>query len=244
MRHAGDGYAQQESNSRTLLKYALGLLKEKAETKLIDISDYPINQCRQCYSTSENLCHYPCDCYDDPINDIVLPEIGSADGIIFASPTFNGNMPPILSALFSRMLCMEEFEGTKDPLVAKVGACIVTCHEDGAMATANSILNNCMEYSFIIPPASIVYHKSSNQRSTIFNKEALAQDFLVLKNISMMIIDVYNMCNLIKNSDIKWGKYEYSRYPASDAEKHKTFRYNQEFMRYLEFIGKIDDDDQ
>jgi multimeric flavodoxin WrbA len=107
-------YAQEKSNSETLLEEALNECKKLgAKTELIKLRNYSIKPCKACYSTTNTQCHYPCSCYPrgtiegDDMSNILYDKVIVADAIIFATPVNNFKVSSFMSLFMDRLISLD-----------------------------------------------------------------------------------------------------------------------------------------
>lgn len=101
------GSNRQNGNTAELLNAALDGVKEiipDAETEFINLYDVPFNGCKSCFACKKiNGRHYGKCVYNDDFKSI-LERIVDADGLIFGSPIYFGDVSGNMRCLLERLL--------------------------------------------------------------------------------------------------------------------------------------------
>lgn len=113
---------QEDPKSLVLSKKAVNIAKRMgADAKLLDLSrvtsekNKRIWPCKGCYSTSPALCHVGCSCFPDTslnqtpdwMNEEIYELLVECHGLMIIAPVYWYSRPPILSAMLSRMVCLD-----------------------------------------------------------------------------------------------------------------------------------------
>ena len=151
---AFNGSARKNSNTATLVNYALDeLKKEGIETELIQLAGKEIRGCSACYKCFENK-NKRCAVDNDVVNDCIEKMI-KADGIILASPTYFADVSAELKALIERAGFVSKANG--DPYKRKVGAAVVAVRRAGSIHAFDSI-NHFFLIGQMIVPGSLYWN--------------------------------------------------------------------------------------
>jgi multimeric flavodoxin WrbA len=145
---AFNGSPREEGNTSMLINLVLDeLQKEGIETELVQIGGMPIHGCRACFKCVANQ-NQRCSQTDDLLNEH-LEKMIQADGIIFGSPTYHGDITSELKALIDRAGQVSKVNGTL--FKRKVGAAVVAVRRAGSVHAISSIHHMLLMNEMIIP---------------------------------------------------------------------------------------------
>jgi multimeric flavodoxin WrbA len=148
---AFNGSPRKNGNTSTLINMVLDELKQEGiETELIQLGGRQIHGCRACFKCVGNQ-DQRCAQDDDILNEM-LAKMLEADGIIFGSPTYHGDITPELSALIDRSGLVSKVNGTL--FRRKVGAAVVAVRRAGSIHAISSVHHMLLMNEMIIPGSS------------------------------------------------------------------------------------------
>jgi len=151
---AFNGSARKDGNTAILISTVFGELNNAAiATEMVQLSGKKMRGCTACYKCWENK-DQRCAVKDDYVNECIEKMI-SADGIIFASPTYFADVSAELKALIDRAGMVSKANG--DMLKRKVGASVVAERRGGAIHVFDTI-NHFFLISQMIVPGSIYWN--------------------------------------------------------------------------------------
>lgn len=107
--YAINGSPRKTNNTATLLQAALEGVQgahpdQPVETELVHLRDLKFESCRSCFACKRlGGKHYGQCALTDSLTP-VLEKLGQADGIIFGSPIYFGNITGLLKSFFERLL--------------------------------------------------------------------------------------------------------------------------------------------
>jgi multimeric flavodoxin WrbA len=151
---AFNGSPRVEGNTSQLLdRLFVPLAAAGIETEKIDIAPARPRGCTACMKCAENQ-DRKCVIATDPVNEWIAKMI-EADGIVFASPTYFGNVTAEMKALIDRAGFVAR---VNDNLFArKVGAAVVAVRRGGAVPTFDAI-NHMFQINEMILVGSIYWN--------------------------------------------------------------------------------------
>ena len=148
---AFNGSPRKKGNTSTLIDIVLEeLRKEGLETEIIQIGGTPIHGCRACFKCAANQ-DKRCSQDDDALNRH-FDKMLEADGIIFGSPTYHGDVTPELKALIDRAGMVSKLNGTL--FRRKVGAAVVAVRRAGSVHAISSVHHMLLMNEMIVPGSS------------------------------------------------------------------------------------------
>jgi multimeric flavodoxin WrbA len=148
---AFNGSPRKKGNTSLLINVVLDeLKKEGVETEIVQIGGTPIHGCRACFKCMTNR-DKRCSQNDDALNKY-LEMMLEADGLIFGSPTYHGDVTPELKALIDRAGLVSKVNGTL--FRRKVGAAVVAVRRAGSIHAISSIHHMMLMNEMVIPGSS------------------------------------------------------------------------------------------
>ncbi len=148
---AFNGSPRKEGNTNSLINMVFEELhKESIETEIYQFQGKKIRGCIACMQCMKNQ-DKRCGNTNDVVNECI-EKIQSADGVIFGSPTYFGNVTAELKALIDRAGLVSMVNGQM--FARKVGAAVVAVRRAGGVETFNSINNFFFLNQMIIPGSS------------------------------------------------------------------------------------------
>jgi multimeric flavodoxin WrbA len=147
---AFNGSARKDGNTGRLIDMAAEELgKEGIETEKIWIGGGKLRGCLACMKCAENR-DGKCVINSDPLNEYIEKIMG-AEGMIFGSPTYFGNVSPDIKALIDRAGLVSMVNGCL--FKRKVGAPVIAVRRGGAVDVSNAI-NHFFFLNQVIVPGS------------------------------------------------------------------------------------------
>ncbi|KKN96878.1 hypothetical protein LCGC14_0165220 [marine sediment metagenome] len=101
--------AHELSNSQLLLREGLEAVldDEDVEIREVNLREYQIEYCNNCYSTCSALCGFPCNCFPfDPMQDL-YPEVLACDVLLLSTGVNQSAMSSRLKAFCDRLISMD-----------------------------------------------------------------------------------------------------------------------------------------
>jgi len=151
---AFNGSARENGNTGRLIDVVFAeLQKEKIETEKIWIGGGKIRGCTAFMKCAANR-DKKCIINNDPLNGYIEKMI-DADGMIFGSPTYFGNVSPDIKMLIDRAGLVSMVNGCL--FKRKVGAPVIAVRRGGAVDVSNAI-NHFFFLNQVIVPGSIYWN--------------------------------------------------------------------------------------
>jgi len=151
---AFNGSARKDGNTAIMIREVFGVLnREGIETEMIQLAGETIRGCTacfQCYERKNKRCAVSGDIVNHCIENML-----SADGIIFASPTYFADISSEMKALIDRAGMTSRANG--DMLKRKAGAAVISVRRGGAVHAFDSI-NHFFFIGQMIVPGSIYWN--------------------------------------------------------------------------------------
>lgn len=122
------GSPRKNGNTAKLLSMFEDKIRNTHNFERINITDYNMNGCIECYKCKETTNEPGCVQKDDALS--ILEKMIQADAIVYASPLFCWSFSSQIKPLIDRHFCLVSGEGTSDytSLVSgKPAALLVTC---------------------------------------------------------------------------------------------------------------------
>ncbi len=188
-----NGSARRNGWTSKFLKRALLFSKMAgAETKLINLVDYPINYCAGSYSEHPALCNLE-SCikgkFGDAFGSLVWNML-EADAIIFASPVYWFSPSALIKTLIERMTSLENQNAFM--LKGKVAGIIMVGEEEGAVLAGSQLISALNQMGFVIPPLGLVYVHRSWKRERIHE---------ALEDAAMLGVNVVKLAQMLNEWD-------------------------------------------
>lgn len=111
------GSPRKESNTEKCVREALRVARSVAsvETELITLAGLKIMACDGCFRCTENPTQHPCISFNDDMTPLYR-KLASADGFIFASPTYFGTVPGHMKNFMDRFIPLFDSPDSKSTL--------------------------------------------------------------------------------------------------------------------------------
>ncbi len=151
---AFNGSPRVGGNTSQLIDRAFGPLAAAGiEVEKVNIAPASPRGCTACMRCAENQ-DRKCVITTDPVNEWIA-KMAEADGIIFASPTYFGNVTAEMKALIDRAGFVARVNGNL--FARKVGAAVVAVRRGGAVPTFDAI-NHMFQINEMILVGSIYWN--------------------------------------------------------------------------------------
>jgi len=151
---AFNGSARKDGNTAIMIREVFGVLnREGIETEMIQLAGETIRGCTACFQCYERK-NKRCAVSGDIVNHCIEKML-SADGIIFASPTYFADISSEMKALIDRAGMTSRANG--DMLKRKAGAAVISVRRGGAVHAFDSI-NHFFFIGQMIVPGSIYWN--------------------------------------------------------------------------------------
>ena len=104
---SGASCAHERSNSQLLLKKGLEAASGDVEIEEVNLKDYDIEPCNNCYSTASALCNFPCTCFPlDPMQEL-YPKVLWCDILLLSTGVNQSSMSSRLKLFCDRLISLD-----------------------------------------------------------------------------------------------------------------------------------------
>ena len=184
------------------------------ETEIVNLAQMNFSECNGCYRcvTEENV-EKGCPTFDDDMTP-VYPKVASADGFLFATPTYFGSVTGLMKIFLDRLVPFYEYPDTKNKFRGTIrfkpagGIVLAQLRNDGS-DTALATLHRCFLYHDLIIISAAAASKygisptSSNLGGMLITEDqpdVVTKDESGMNSAKVVVRKVVEMAEMIKKA--------------------------------------------